>query len=121
MRPPLPRYSRFPNPLQKQQFKPHNHTPHKSAHKTPESTPQPPPLNIHTHTHTGGMRGCVGAGMLAALNHLGLRDAFDVVYGSSAGSLMGAYFLSGQTPLEGPGVRACVLSCGGCGGGGGDR
>lgn len=43
--------------------------------------------------------------MLAALNHLGLRDAFDVVYGSSAGSLMGAYFLSGQTPLEGPGVR----------------
>lgn len=51
------------------------------------------------------MRGCVGAGMLAALNHLGLRDAFDVIYGSSAGSLMGAYFLSGQTPLEGPGVR----------------
>lgn len=42
--------------------------------------------------------------MLAALNHLGLRDAFDVIYGSSAGSLMGAYFLSGQTPLEGPGV-----------------
>jgi hypothetical protein len=31
------------------------------------------------------MRGCVGAGMLAAINHLGLRDAFDVVYGSSAG------------------------------------
>lgn len=65
-----------------------------------------------TYTHTkGGMRGCVGAGMLAALNHLGLRDAFDVVYGSSAGSLMGAYFLSGQTPLEGPGVSRCVCVC----------
>lgn len=34
---------------------------------------------------SGGMRGCVGAGMLAALTHLGMSDAFDVVYGSSAG------------------------------------
>lgn len=33
----------------------------------------------------GGMRGCVGSGMLAALTHLGMRDVFDVIYGSSAG------------------------------------
>ena len=85
----------------------------------------------------GGMRGVVGSGMLAALDHLGYRDAFDVVYGSSAGkeilhhraneppnlpvsstllngdlfsfflgSLMGAYFLSGQLPFEGPAVSS---------------
>eukprot|EP00741_Cyanophora_paradoxa_P025048 tig00000339_g24179.t1 len=34
--------------------------------------------------------------MVAALHDLGLRDAFDVVYGSSAGAINGAYFLSGQ-------------------------
>ncbi|EWM23186.1 Acyl transferase/acyl hydrolase/lysophospholipase [Nannochloropsis gaditana] len=67
-------------------------------------------LKIGLSLEGGGMRGCVGAGMLAALNHLGLRDAFDVVYGSSAGSLMGAYFLSGQTPLEGPGIYYDILS-----------
>ncbi len=31
------------------------------------------------------MRGCVPAGMVCAIEHLGLRDAFDGVYGSSAG------------------------------------
>ncbi|TFJ80567.1 hypothetical protein NSK_007994 [Nannochloropsis salina CCMP1776] len=67
-------------------------------------------LKIGLSLEGGGMRGCVGAGMLAALNHLGLRDTFDVVYGSSAGSLMGAYFLSGQIPLEGPGIYYDILS-----------
>ena len=60
----------------------------------------------------GGMRGVVGAGMLAALSYLGYDDCFDVVYGSSAGSLMGAYFLSGQTPYEGPGIYYDELSFG---------
>jgi len=44
----------------------------------------------------GGTRGVVSGGMLAALEELGLRDAFDVVYGSSAGSFNATYFLAGQ-------------------------
>jgi predicted patatin/cPLA2 family phospholipase len=44
----------------------------------------------------GGMRGCVAAGMVAAINYLGLNDAVDVVYGSSAGAMIGAYFVSRQ-------------------------
>jgi predicted acylesterase/phospholipase RssA len=50
----------------------------------------------------GGMRGCVSAGAVCALGHLGLRDTFDVVYGSSAGSIIGAYFITGQLPWFGP-------------------
>ena len=42
------------------------------------------------------MRGVVSAGMVAALEQLGFRDSFDVVYGSSAGSICGAYFLAKQ-------------------------
>jgi predicted acylesterase/phospholipase RssA len=52
----------------------------------------------------GGMRGCVSAGMVCALQHLGLRDAVDVVYGCSAGSIIGAYFITGQLPWFGPEV-----------------
>ena len=49
----------------------------------------------------GGMRGCVAAGMVAAIHELGLTDGFDAVYGSSAGSLIGAYLLSRQVPRYG--------------------
>ena len=42
------------------------------------------------------MRGVVTAGMVTGLEMLGLRDVFDVVYGSSGGSSNGAFFLSGQ-------------------------
>ena len=42
------------------------------------------------------MRGVVTAGMVTALELLGLRDAFDVVYGSSGGASNGAYFVAGQ-------------------------
>jgi predicted acylesterase/phospholipase RssA len=52
----------------------------------------------------GGMRGCVSAGMVCCLHHLGLRDSVDVVYGSSAGSIVGAYFITGQLPWFGPEV-----------------
>ena len=41
----------------------------------------------------GGMRGCVSAGMASALADAGLSDCFDEVYGSSAGSLVGAYWI----------------------------
>jgi predicted patatin/cPLA2 family phospholipase len=44
----------------------------------------------------GAMRGVVSGGMATGLEALGLRDAFDVVYGASAGACAGAYFLAGQ-------------------------
>ncbi|MBT0770778.1 patatin family protein [Kineosporia sp. J2-2] len=44
----------------------------------------------------GGMRGVYSIGALAALEDAGLRQAFRVVVGSSAGAINGAYFLAGQ-------------------------
>lgn len=44
----------------------------------------------------GGMRGIYSIGALAALEDAGLRDAFSVVVGSSAGAINGAYFLARQ-------------------------
>eukprot|EP00550_Attheya_septentrionalis_P008484 CAMPEP_0198286252 /NCGR_PEP_ID=MMETSP1449-20131203/5379_1 /TAXON_ID=420275 /ORGANISM="Attheya septentrionalis, Strain CCMP2084" /LENGTH=992 /DNA_ID=CAMNT_0043983939 /DNA_START=262 /DNA_END=3240 /DNA_ORIENTATION=- len=48
----------------------------------------------------GGMRGAVSAGMAAAISSLGLMDAFDSVYGSSAGSIVGAYMISRQMCID---------------------
>jgi len=48
----------------------------------------------------GGMRGAVSAGMAIALDELGLTDAFDAVYGASAGALNGVWLLSGN-PSDG--------------------
>lgn len=45
----------------------------------------------------GGMRGCVAAGAALAINYLQLNDCFDLIYGSSAGSMIGSYFISNQT------------------------
>jgi predicted patatin/cPLA2 family phospholipase len=47
----------------------------------------------------GAMRGVISAGMVSALEHLGLTHAFDAVFGSSAGAINGAYFLAGQAAL----------------------
>lgn len=47
----------------------------------------------------GAMRGVVSAGMVTALEALGLTRAFDVVYGASAGAINAAYFLAGQAAL----------------------
>ncbi len=44
----------------------------------------------------GGMRGVVSAGMVSAVEQLGLLFAFDRVYGASAGAMNGAYLLAGQ-------------------------
>jgi hypothetical protein len=41
----------------------------------------------------GGVRGAVCSGMAAAIASLGLTDSFDVVLGSSAGSVIGAYMV----------------------------
>lgn len=48
----------------------------------------------------GGMRGSVSAGMAAAIASLGLTDAFDSIYGSSAGSVVGAYMISRQMCVD---------------------
>ena len=48
----------------------------------------------------GGMRGCVSAGMVAAITALGLSDTIDSIYGSSAGSVVGAYMVSRQVCLD---------------------
>ena len=47
----------------------------------------------------GAMRGVISAGMASALESLGLTDAFDAVYGSSAGAINAAYFLARQAAL----------------------
>ena len=47
----------------------------------------------------GAMRGVISAGMVSALEALGMTDAFDAVYGSSAGAINAAYFLAGQARL----------------------
>jgi predicted acylesterase/phospholipase RssA len=52
----------------------------------------------------GGMRGCVSAGMVCAIHHLNLTDSIDAVYGSSAGTIVGAYMITGQLPWFGPEV-----------------
>lgn len=42
------------------------------------------------------MRGVVSAGMTAAIEQLGLREAFDEVHGASAGAFNAAFLLAGQ-------------------------
>lgn len=44
----------------------------------------------------GGMRGVIAGGMVSALEHLGLVEVFDAVYGTSAGACAGAWLLAGQ-------------------------
>lgn len=45
------------------------------------------------------MRGVISAGMVSALETLDLAQAFDSVYGSSAGAINAAYFLAGQARM----------------------
>lgn len=51
----------------------------------------------------GGMRGVVGTAMASALHYLGLVDVFDAVYGASAGSLTGTFFITNRMPF-GPSI-----------------
>ncbi len=52
--------------------------------------------NIALCIEGGGMRGCVSAGASLALSFLGLNDVVDIVYGSSAGAMIGTYFIGRQ-------------------------
>lgn len=45
----------------------------------------------------GGLRGVISGGALAALEALGMKDCFDVVYGASSGAYSAAFFVSGNT------------------------
>ena len=47
----------------------------------------------------GALRGVCSAGGVVALEHLGLTDVFDHVYGTSAGVMNASYFVAGQARL----------------------
>jgi predicted patatin/cPLA2 family phospholipase len=49
----------------------------------------------------GAMRGTISAGMALGLDELGLVNAFDAVYGASAGAISGAWLLSRPEGLRG--------------------
>jgi predicted patatin/cPLA2 family phospholipase len=53
-------------------------------------------LRVVLSVEGGGMRGTVSAGMALALHELGLTNAFDAVYGASAGAITGAWLLSSE-------------------------
>ncbi len=63
-----------------------------------ESTPQnrADDFRVALAVEGGGMRGVVSSGMLLALEQLGFGEAFDLVIGTSAGSLASAFFVAGQ-------------------------
>ena len=64
--------------------------------------PRPDGCKLALVIEGGGMRGCVSAGMAAAIYYLGLQDTIDVVYGSSAGTVIGSYFITRQVQWLGP-------------------
>jgi len=47
----------------------------------------------------GGLRAIISCAAADALDLLGLRSAFDIVYGGSSGAVNAAYFLAGQAAL----------------------
>ncbi len=57
---------------------------------------RPPGARIALVVEGGGMRGSVSGGMALALDELGLADAFDAAYGSSAGCLNAMWLVSGR-------------------------
>lgn len=67
---------------------------------TPSNRPFKDKAILSLSIEGGGMRGAVSAGMAAAIVSLGLVDVFDSVYGSSAGSIVGAYMISRQMCVD---------------------
>lgn len=70
----------------------------------PSEIARPDGCKVALAIEGGGMRGVVSAGAVAAIYHLNLTDTFDVIYGSSAGSIVGSYLITGQLPFFGPEV-----------------
>ncbi len=70
------------------------------SHSTPSSRASNDTSKLALSIEGGGMRGAVSGGMAAAICCLGLCDAFDAIYGSSAGSIIGSYFVSRQLYLD---------------------
>ena len=60
---------------------------------------QPAKLKTALVVQGGTLRSVASCGAAAALNHLGLTNAFDMVYGASSGAVNAAYFLSDQATL----------------------
>lgn len=71
------------------------HTQSTPMHRAPDDT-----AKLALTIEGGGMRGAVSGGMAAAIACLGLSNAFDSIYGSSAGSIIGSYFVSRQLYLD---------------------
>jgi predicted patatin/cPLA2 family phospholipase len=61
--------------------------------------PPPDDRKIGLVIEGGGMRGVCSAGAAVALEHLGLTQVFDEVYGTSAGVMNASYFVAGQGAL----------------------
>lgn len=54
------------------------------------------PFTLALAIEGGGMRGVISAGMLVALEQLGITGCIDMVVGTSAGALAGAFFVDGR-------------------------
>lgn len=70
------------------------------SHSTPANRSVSDNATLALAIEGGGMRGAVSGGMAAAIVCLGLSNAFDSIYGSSAGSIIGSYFVSRQLYLD---------------------
>ena len=57
---------------------------------------RPPGARLALVVEGGGMRGAVSGGMVLGLHELGLAEAFDAAYGSSAGTLNAMWLVSGR-------------------------
>lgn len=75
--------------------------------------PRPDGCKVALAVEGGGMRGCLSAGMVAAIHYLGLEETIDVVYGSSAGTVIGSYFITRQLQWFGPEIYYDALTTAG--------
>ena len=78
-----------------------------------EGRPRSDNAKVALSVEGGGMRGCITGGMVCAIHHLNLTNCFDVVYGSSAGTVVGSYLITEQVTWSGPEVYYdCLTSAG---------
>lgn len=70
------------------------------------------PFKMALVVEGGGMRGCVSAGMTAALVRLGYGDCFDMMIGTSAGAINLAYVAASQAVADAAPMYATDLASG---------